>query len=199
MKNSDQFCNVYLKLWFISFKLMPVEMSLWRHPHQHATSRDEYKGTIAMKYFSCIISSELKICAPCKNHVSYFNSVYLHLIETNLYTILLTSKQLKCDKFFVVFDFLMNVKIDFHISHRQTRQVKYSWCFETPLLILDQTSCPIRSVHGTILAYYTYTAAVWSLPIWRKPPYMAPPFMPSRRGSKNPDIYEFWFFAFAKS
>ena len=40
---------------------------------------------------------------------------------------------------------------------------------------------------------------MWSLPIWRKPPDMAPPFTPSRRGSKNPDIYEFQFFAFAKS
>ena len=40
---------------------------------------------------------------------------------------------------------------------------------------------------------------MWSLPIWRKRPNMAPPFTPSRRGSKNPDIYEFRFFAFAKS
>ena len=43
------------------------------------------------------------------------------------------------------------------------------------------------------------SAYMWSLPIWRKPPDMAPPFTPSRRGSKNPDIYEFRFFAFAKS
>ena len=42
-------------------------------------------------------------------------------------------------------------------------------------------------------------AYVWSLPIWRKPPNMAPSFTPSRRDSKNPDIYEFRFFAFAKS
>ena len=40
---------------------------------------------------------------------------------------------------------------------------------------------------------------MWSLPIWHKPPDMAPPFTPSRRGRKNPDIYEFRFFAFAKS
>ena len=40
---------------------------------------------------------------------------------------------------------------------------------------------------------------MWSLPIWRKPPDMEPPFTPSRRGSKNPDIYEFRFFAFSKS
>ena len=38
-------------------------------------------------------------------------------------------------------------------------------------------------------------AYMWSLPIWRKSPDMAPHFMPSR-GSKNPDIYEFRFFAF---
>ena len=77
-----------------------------------------------MKYFSCIISSELKIFVRCKKHVTYFSIVYLHFIETNLYTILLTSKQLKCDKFFFVFDFLMNVKINFRISHRQNRPVK---------------------------------------------------------------------------
>ena len=46
---------------------------------------------------------------------------------------------------------------------------------------------------------YVKIAYVWSLPIWHKPPDMAPPFMHSRRGSKNPDIYEFRFFAFAKS
>ena len=42
-------------------------------------------------------------------------------------------------------------------------------------------------------------AYMWSLSIWRKHPDMVPPFMPSRRDSKNPDIYEFRFFAFAKS
>ena len=40
---------------------------------------------------------------------------------------------------------------------------------------------------------------MWSLPIWRKSPDMEPPFTPSRRGSKNPDIYEFRFFAFSES
>ena len=32
-----------------------------------------------------------------------------------MYTISLASKLLKCDEFFVIFDFLTNVKIDFHI------------------------------------------------------------------------------------
>ena len=97
-----------------------------------------------MKYFAYVISSELKILSRGKKHVSYFSSVYLHLIETSLCTTSLASKQLKCDGFFVVFDFSINVKIDFHISHRQNRPVKYIWSFETPLLILYQT---INSVH----------------------------------------------------
>ena len=40
---------------------------------------------------------------------------------------------------------------------------------------------------------------MWSLPIWRKTLYIAPPFTPLQRGSINPDMYEFRFFAFAKS
>ena len=40
-----------------------------------------------------------------KKHVSYFSSMYLHIIETYLYTILLVSKLLKCNKFFVIFIF----------------------------------------------------------------------------------------------
>ena len=144
MKNSDQFCNVYLKLRFISFKMMPVETSLWLHTHQHATSRDTYKGTIVMKYFSCVISSELKLFARCKRYgrilvacicilqkpiVFFFFFFFLLFFFFFLF-------------FFVVFDFLMNVKIDFHISHRQNCPVKYIWSFETPLLIFYQTSCP---------------------------------------------------------
>ena len=58
-----------------------------------------------MKYFSCGISSELKIFACCKKHVSYFSSVYLHLIESNLYTMSVMSKKLKCDNFFRYFLF----------------------------------------------------------------------------------------------
>ena len=110
-------------------------------------------GAIVVKHFSCVISSELKIFARCKKYVSYFSSVYTHLIETDLYTISLASKLLKCGKCFVVFDFLMNVKIDVHISHRQKRIVKYIWSFEISLLILYKTSCPIGSVHEPKLAY----------------------------------------------
>ena len=133
---------------------MPIETSLLRHNHQHATSLDMSNGTVVVKRFSCVISSELKIFACCKKHVSYCSSIYLYLIETDLYTISLASKLLKCYEFFVIFSFLMNVKIDVHISHRQKRPVNYIWSFETPLLILYNTSCPIRSVHGPILAYY---------------------------------------------
>ena len=107
-----------------------------------------------MKHFSCVISSVLKIFALCKKHVSYFSGVYRHLIETYLYTISLASKQLKCDESFVIFDFLTNVKIDFHMSHRQKCLAKQIWSFGTPLLILYKTSCPISSVFGPILAYY---------------------------------------------
>ena len=89
------------------------------------TSRDASKGTIVVKHFSCVISSELKIFACCKKHMSYFSSGYLHLITPVLYTISLASKLLKCNEFFFIFDFLMNVKIGFHISHRQKRPVKY--------------------------------------------------------------------------
>ena len=81
------------------------------------TSRDASKGTIVVKYFSCVISLELKIFASCKKHVSYFSSVYLNLIEISL-----ASKLLNCDKFFVIFDFLTYVKIYFHMSHRQKGQ-----------------------------------------------------------------------------
>ena len=88
-------------------------------------SRDASKGTIVVKHFSCVISSELKVFACYKKHLSYFNSIYLHLIETDVYTISLASKLLKCDESFVIFNFLMNVKIDFHISHRQKSPVKY--------------------------------------------------------------------------
>ena len=111
-------------------------------------------GTIVVKHFSCVIWSELKIFARCKKHVSYFSSVYLYLIETDLYTISLASKLLKCYEFFVIFNFLVNVKIDVHISHRQKGIVKYIWSFETAQLILYKTSCPIGSVHGPIFAYY---------------------------------------------
>ena len=52
-----------------------------------------------MKYLSGVISSELKIFVRCKKHVSYFSSVYLHHIETDLYT----RKQLKCDDFILSF------------------------------------------------------------------------------------------------
>ena len=88
--------------------------------NQHVTSRDASKDTIVTKYFSCVFSSELKTFACCKKRMSYFSSsIYLHLIKTDLYTISLASKLLKCDEFFVSFDFLINDKIDFHISHRQ--------------------------------------------------------------------------------
>ena len=100
------------------------------------------------------ISIEIFEC--CIKHVSYFSKVYLHLIEIHLYTISLASKLLKCDDFFRhfrLFD-LTNVKTDFHMSHRQKRPVKYISSFETPLFILYETSCPISSVYGPILAYY---------------------------------------------
>ena len=113
--------------------------------------------------FSCVIASDLKIFPCCKKHVSYFSSMYLHLIETLLYTISLESKLLKCDKFFITFDFLMNVKIDFHISHRQKQPVKYIWSFETPLLILYKSSCPTSSMYGPTLAYYKVTAILFGL------------------------------------
>ena len=141
MQDSTQFCSVYLKLWFISFTPMPVETSLWRHNHQHATSRDASKGIIVVKHFSCVISLELKIFARCKKHVSYFSSVYLNLIEIYLYTKSLASKLLNCDRYFVIFDLLTNVQIDFHMSNRQKRPVKFNWSFETPLFILYKTSC----------------------------------------------------------
>ena len=78
-----------------------------------------------MKHFSCVISLELKIFACCKKYVSFFSSVYLNLIEIYLYTISLASKQLNFDRFFVIFDILTNVKIDFHMSHRQKCPVKF--------------------------------------------------------------------------
>ena len=104
---------------------MHIETSSSRHNHQHVTSRDASKGTIVLKQFQCVISSELKVFAWCKKHMSFDSSIYLHLIETDVYTISLASKLLKCDDFFVIFDFLMTVKINFHISHRQKRPVKY--------------------------------------------------------------------------
>ena len=61
--------------------------------------------------------------ACCKKHISYFRNIYLHIIETDLYTISLASKLLKCDEFFVIFDILMNVKVDFHISHSKNAQL----------------------------------------------------------------------------
>ena len=74
-----------------------------------------------MKQFPCVISLVLKIFALCKKHVSYFSSVYLNLIEIYLYIISLASKLLKGDEFFVIFDILTNVKIDFHMSHRHSK------------------------------------------------------------------------------
>ena len=100
MQDSDQFGNAYLKIWFISFKLMTTETSLWRHNHQYATLFDATKGTIVMKYF--FISSELNTSARCKKkkkHMSYFGSVYLYLIATDMYTISLASKLLEFDEF----------------------------------------------------------------------------------------------------
>ena len=51
----------------------------------------------------------------------------------------------------------------------------------------------------TLIFISSFFPYMWSLPIWHKPPDMAPPFTPSRWVSKNPDSYEFWFFAFSKS
>ena len=86
---------------------------------------DASKGTIVVKQFSFVILLVLKIFTCCKKHVSYFSSVYLNLTGIYLFTISLASKLLKCDKFFVSFDFLTNVKIDFHMTHRQKCPVKY--------------------------------------------------------------------------
>ena len=44
----------------------------------------------------------------------YFSSIFLRLVETDLYTISLASELLKCDECFATFDFLMNVKVDFY-------------------------------------------------------------------------------------
>ena len=106
-----------------------------------------------MKHFSCVISLEFKIFARCEKHVSYLSSVYLNLIEIYLYTRSLESKLLNCDRFFVLFDFLTKVKIDFPI-HFHLRPVKFICSFETLLFILYKTLCPICSVYGPILAYY---------------------------------------------
>ena len=86
------------------------------------TSRDASKGTIVLKHFSCVISSELKIFARCEKHVLYFRSMHLRLIETDLYTISLAIKLLKGDECFAIFESLKNVKIDFHIFRRQNVQ-----------------------------------------------------------------------------
>ena len=72
-------------------------------------SRDSSKGTIIVKHFSCVISSELKIFARCKKHVSYFTKVYLSSYRNrSVYS--MADKLLKSDKFL---SFLMTVKIDF--------------------------------------------------------------------------------------
>ena len=123
-QNPDKFYNIFLKLRLITFKLMPIETSLWRHNYQHATSRNVSNDTIVVKHFSYVISSEMKIFARCKKHVLYFSSVYLYLIETDLYTISFASKLLKRYEFFVIFDILMNVRIDVHISDRHKSIVK---------------------------------------------------------------------------
>ena len=68
----------------------------------------------------------------------------------------------------------------------------YLFCYN--LLICNQYAKYVKNY-----SKINSSAYMWSLPIWRKSPDMAPPFTPSRRGSKNPDIYEFRFFAFAKS
>ena len=62
MKDLNQFCNVYLKLEFISFKLIPIETSLWHHNRQHATSREVSKGTIVVKLFLCLFIRTEDIC-----------------------------------------------------------------------------------------------------------------------------------------
>ena len=51
MRDSDQFCNVCLKLWFISFTLMPIETILWRHNHQHATHVTRLKAPLLWNIF----------------------------------------------------------------------------------------------------------------------------------------------------
>ena len=153
MQDSCQFLNFIWNHDLVASNWC-VEMNMWHHNHQHATSRDASKGTIILKYFSCIISSELKIFARCKKNVLYFSSVHLHLIETNLYTISLARKLLRWNKCFAIFEFLMNVKFDFHNSCRQKCPVKYIWYLETSLSIIYKASCPISSVYGPILAYY---------------------------------------------
>ena len=65
------------------------------------TSRDRSKGAIVLKHFSRDISLEIKILASCKNCMTHFSSVYVDLIETNLFTISLMSKLLNCDEFFI--------------------------------------------------------------------------------------------------
>ena len=134
--------------WYQSRRVCDVIIISMR---RHVT---RLKAPSPWKNFSCVILLVLKIFARCKKHVSYYSSVYLQLIEIYLYTISLASKLLKCDDVFVIFDFLTNVKIDFRMSYRQKRPVKYFWSFETPLFILYKTLCPISSVYGPTLAYY---------------------------------------------
>ena len=69
------------------------------------TSRDRFNDPIVLKYFSRVISIEMKILACCKNCMTHFSSVYVDLIETNLFTISLMNKLLNCDGFFIIFDF----------------------------------------------------------------------------------------------
>ena len=69
--------------------------------HQHVTSCDMSKEAFLLKHFSCVISLEMKILACCKNCMMHFSSVYVELVETNLFTISLMSKLLNCDKFFI--------------------------------------------------------------------------------------------------
>ena len=60
----------------------------------------------------------------------------------------------KYDKFFAIFEFLMNTKTDFRISLRQKHPAKYIWSLDTWLLVPYETSYLISFVSGQISAKY---------------------------------------------
>ena len=163
-QNPDQFCTFIWNYDLLAsnsylYDLLASNSCLLRQvcdviSHQHATSRDVSNGTIVVKHFSCVILSELKIFARCKKHILYCSSMYLYLMETDLYAILLVSKLLKCTNFssFLIFWWMSKLMSIFLIDKKCP--VKYIWSFETLLFILYETLCPISSLHGPILAYY---------------------------------------------
>ena len=94
------------------------------------------------------------------------------------------------------------------ISHKKTVETEHSKTSKSPWLPVWMQK--LLGVFNGCTSFWRFWLCLgstlpisqpymWSLSIWHKPSDMASPFTPSRRGSKNPDIYEFRFFAFAKS